>query len=191
MKQLIGHLIFPRSYMSRGLFPHERGIFVSLALEGWPKGLLIILSGAQREPSGNRSYKPVQPQHQWWRCLATGMELSIGLGRMMENVISFLATLRCRWDPRQLHSHPQSSASPSCRMKSNEIFLSVEIKTGILRAEVRSGTTWKQRSPSTKEPKEGFPWAAVATPPPHPNQTSKSTIEVSEKPTLVLWCVSP
>ena len=132
--------------MSRGLFPQERGIFVSSVLEGWPKGLLIILSGAQREPSGNRSYKPVEPQHQWWRCPATGMESSIGTGRMMESVISFLAALHRRWDPCQLHSHPHSSSSPSCRMKSNEIFLSVEIKTGILRAEVRSGTTWKQRS---------------------------------------------
>lgn len=134
--------------MSRGLFPQERGIFVSSVLEGWPKGLLIILSGAQREPSGNRerSYKPVQPQHQWWRRPATGMEPSTGTDRMMESVISFLATLSRRWDPLQLHSHPQSSSSPSCCMKSNEIFLSVEIKTGIPRAEVGSGTTWKRRS---------------------------------------------
>lgn len=85
--------------MSWGLFLYEWGIFVSSVFSGWPKGPLIILSGAQREPSRNRrGSEHVRPGRRWWRCPATWAEAGTGW-LVMKRVICCFAALHGQWGP--------------------------------------------------------------------------------------------
>lgn len=110
--------------MSWGLFLYEWGIFVSLVFSGWPKGPLIILSGAQGEPSRNRRCSEhVRPGQQWWRCPSTWAEP--GTGRpVMKRVICCFAALHCKWGPHTPTHTPRAGLSLMAEERTSGFFLS-------------------------------------------------------------------
>lgn len=112
--------------MSRGLFLYEWGIFVSLVCSGWPKGPLIILSGAQREPSRNRRCSEhVRPGQRWWRCPTTWAEPGPGW-LVMKRVICCFAALPCKRGPHMPTHTPRAVLFLMAEERKMRFFLSVE-----------------------------------------------------------------
>lgn len=138
-------------------FPWMRHICLP-SLVGWLTGPFIIVSGAQREPSGvGEGNKPTGPPQQWWKCPAAGMKPGRGAEGMMKRVASRLPDLTAV-RPHPPHAHPHLSSWPSCHRKPVEVFLSVETKPGVQRAELQCGPEAIQHEIRSKDRTQGrFP----------------------------------